>query len=355
MVSEALKETLKEGGAQRPLPWLAEPLRQALATARSHALLVQGPAGVGQLDLALLLAQAWLCEAPLNGGFACGHCASCKLLHSHTHPDFMLLLPEALREQLGWGAEAEIGRDGEPKASKTKPSREIKIEAVRQMLSFAQGTSSRGRAKVVVVYPAEALNTVAANALLKTLEEPGGSLRFVLASSAPEGLLPTIRSRCQPVPLALPPAAPCLQWLKEQGVESPEVLLAAAGGRPQEARDWFEAGLRAQAWTQLPQRLARGEAAALSDWSQPRAIDALQRLCHDLLRRVHGAAPSYFPAESLPSPKLAGPLHEWEAVLRRAARHAEHPLNAGLLMESLFAQGQQALQAASRSTAARRA
>jgi len=173
---------LSELGA-RPLPWLAEPLRQTLAHGRSHALLVQGPAGVGQFDLALLLAQAWLCEAPLDGGQACGHCASCRLLQSHTHPDFMILLPEALREQLGFGQEAETGRDGEPKASKTKPSREIKIEAVRQMLSFAQGTSSRGRAKVVLVYPAEALNTVAANALLKTLEEPGGSLRFVLAST----------------------------------------------------------------------------------------------------------------------------------------------------------------------------
>jgi DNA polymerase-3 subunit delta' len=330
------------------LPWLAEPLSQALATARSHALLVQGPAGVGQFDLALLLAQAWLCEAqPLSDqhrpGPACGHCASCLLFQSHTHPDFQLLLPDALRESLGWALDAETGRDGEPKASKTKPSREIKIDAVRAMLNFTQVTSARGRAKVVVVYPAEALNHVAANALLKTLEEPGGLLRFVLASNSPEGLLPTIRSRCQPLPLGLPARQPSLQWLSEQGVEGAEVLLMAAGGRPQEARDWFEAGLRANAWQQLPQRLARGEAAALADWPLPRAIDALQRLCHDLLRRSHGAAPTYFAAESLPTPSLAAPLHGWDAALRRAARHAEHPLNAGLLMESLFAQGRQAL------------
>lgn len=342
MVGAAVQE------GQSQLPWLAEPLRQALASARSHALLVQGPAGVGQFDLALLLAQAWLCEAPLADADAgaCGRCPSCHLFHSHTHPDFQLLVPEALREQLGWGAaEAEAGT--EAKASKTKPSREIKVDAVRAMLSFAQATSARGRAKVVVVYPAEALNTVAANALLKTLEEPAGRLRFVLASSAPEALLPTIRSRCQPLPLALPARGPALQWLAAQGVDAPEILLDAAGGRPQEARDWFEAGLRAQAWTQLPQRLARGEAAALADWPQPRAIDALQRLCHDLLRRAHGAPPTFFPAEALPAPRLAGPLHDWEAALRRAARHADHPLNAGLLMESLFAQGQQALRLAS--------
>ncbi|MDC8785298.1 DNA polymerase III subunit delta' [Roseateles koreensis] len=334
-----------------PLPWLAQSLSQALATARSHALLVQGPSGVGQLDLALLLAQSWLCEQPTQSGerrgWACGQCASCKLFGSHTHPDFMLLVPEALREQIGWGADSEPGKDGEAKASKTKPSREIKIDAVRGLLSFAQATSARGRAKVVVVYPAEALNTVAANALLKTLEEPAGLLRFVLASSASESLLPTIRSRCQPVPLGLPDKAPCLQWLQEQGVEGADVLLAAAGGRPQEARDWFEAGLRATAWQQLPQRLARGEAAALSDWPQARAIDALQRLCHDLLRVTHGAEPTYFPKASLPQPKLAAPLHMWEASLRQSARHAEHPLNTGLLMESLFAQGQAALREAS--------
>ena len=328
--------------AATDLPWLAEPLVQALATARSHALLVQGPAGVGQFDLAMQLAQSWLCEAPLADATACGQCASCRLFHSRTHPDFQLLVPEALREQLGWGA-AESEGGAEPKASKTKPSREIKIDAVRAMLSFAQGTSARGRAKVVVVYPAEALNTVAANALLKTLEEPAGQLRFALASTSPEALLPTIRSRCQPVPLPLPARGPALQWLAAQGVEAPEILLDAAGGRPQEARDWFEAGLRASAWTQLPQRVARGDASALGDWPQPRAIDALQRLCHDLLRHAHGAPTVYFPADALPATRLGAPLHAWDAALRQAARHAEHPLNQGLLMESLVAQGQQAV------------
>ena len=184
---------------------------------------------------------------------------------------------------------------------------------------------------------------MAANTLLKTLEEPAGQLRFVLASTAPEALLPTIRSRCQAFPLGLPQRDAALSWLTGQGVESPAVLLDAAGGRPQEARDWYAAGLRADAWQQLPKRLSRGDAAALGDWPPPRAIDALQRLCHDLLRRVHAAPPTYFALAALPAPSLAAPLLAWDAVLRRAARHAEHPLNAGLLIESLFAQGQSAL------------
>ena len=330
---------------QLPLPWLAEPLSQALATARSHALLVQGPAGVGQFELGLLLAQAWLCESPQPGTrWACGQCASCRLFQSHTHPDFQLLVPEALRETLGW--DGDEGEGASAKESKTKPSREIKVDAVRAMLSFAQATSARGRAKVVLLFPAEALNTVAANALLKTLEEPAGQLRFVLASTAPESLLPTIRSRCQPLPLALPAPAQALDWLQQQGIAQAEVLLAAAGGRPQEARDWAQAGLQANAWLQLPARLARGEVSAISDWPVPRAIDALQRLCHDLLRRAHGAAPSYFPAEILPTLGQPEPLLAWAQVLQRAARHAEHPLNAGLLLESLVLQGQAALKPA---------
>ncbi|HEY4084264.1 MAG TPA: DNA polymerase III subunit delta' [Burkholderiaceae bacterium] len=327
------------------LPWLETPLTQALATARSHALVVQGPEGVGQFDLAMLLAQAWLCEAPLPDARACDHCPSCHLFKARTHPDFQILVPEALREGLGLVDEGETGKE-----SKTKPSREIKIDAVRAMLSFAQGSSARGRAKVVLVHPADALNAVAANALLKTLEEPAGQLRFVLTSSAPEALLPTIRSRCQPVPLALPPTEAALAWLGEQGLSAGDAatLLAAVGGRPQQALDWYETGLRANHWTALPQQVQQGNAAALGDWPQPRAIDALQRLCHDLLRRAHGASPVFFPTQSLPTPRQAGPLHEWEAELRRAARHAEHPLNAGLLMESLVAQGQQALRTVTR-------
>jgi DNA polymerase-3 subunit delta' len=327
------------------LPWLAQPLTQALRSAHSHALLVQGPAGVGQFELAQLLAQAWLCEASEpRQARGCGQCASCRLLQSRSHPDFLLLVPDALRESLGLSAE-EGGGEGasEPKASKTKPSKEIKVEAVRQMLAFAQQTSARGRAKVVLVHPADALNAVAANALLKTLEEPAGQLRFVLTSSSPAALLPTIRSRCQPLPLGLPPTDLALQWLSAQGLEQPEVLLAATGGRPQEALLWSKDGIQGAVWLQLPKRLARGEAAALADWPVPRAIDALQRLCHDLLRVSHGAGPSFFSAASLPRPQLAAPLHRWAKALEQAARHADHPLNAGLLLESLFAQGQQAL------------
>lgn len=128
------------------LPWLQAPLADALARARSHALLVQGPAGVGQLELAVKLAQSWLCEAAAPGAPACGQCPSCKLFASGTHPDFRLLLPEALEAP----ARAALGlpfEEPDAKAGKAKPSREIKVEAVRAAVAFAQQTSSRGGAK----------------------------------------------------------------------------------------------------------------------------------------------------------------------------------------------------------------
>lgn len=332
---------------QLPLPWLAGPLKAALGSVRSHALLVQGPGGVGQFEMAVLLAQTWLCEDALRkpDAWACGRCASCLLFNAHSHPDFRLLIPDALREPLGWTPDEAEGtaRDGDSKASKAKPSREIKVDAVRSSIAFAQQTSSRGRAKVVLIYPAEAVNLVASNALLKTLEEPAGQLRFVLASAAADALLPTIRSRCQPVPLQLPREEECLSWLQAQGVDQSEVLLRATGGRPQEALSWARDGIQTKAWAMLPERVARGDTTALNDWPVPRAIDALQRLCHDLLRRQCGAEPSYFPANAILKVHLAQPLHAWAQALRDAARHAEHPLNAGLLMESLLLQGNTAL------------
>src|SRR5207245_5994295 len=147
----------------------------ALATQRAHALLIHGPQGVGQWELTLTLAQAWLCEAV--GGASqrkpCGVCASCKLVQAHSHPDLLVLLPEALRETLGWSSQDDGGAS-EEKGSKRKPSKEIRVDEVRQAISFAQTTSARGRGKVVVIHPAERMHGVSANARLKPAGEPPG-------------------------------------------------------------------------------------------------------------------------------------------------------------------------------------
>ena len=324
-----------------PLPWLEEPLRRLLATQRGHAVLLCGPEGIGQFELALALAQAWLCESGA-GDAPCGRCPSCRLVQAHTHPDLLVLLPEALRGPLGWDS-GESG-DAESRAAKAKPSREIKVDALREAVAFAQQTRSRGRAKVVLIFPADRMNAIAANTLLKTLEEPPGQARFVLGAGAPEALLPTIRSRCQMVRLLPPEPALAADWLAGQGVADAAVLLDAAGQQPLTALDLSRQGIDAKLWQSLPQQVARGQGGAFNGWAPALVIDTLQKLCHDALCVATGSAPRYFAASAFGSLHPAvGPLTEWARALRETARHADHPWNAGLMAESLVAQAQRAL------------
>ena len=329
------------------LPWLAEPLRCALATRQGHALLIHGSGNVGQFELALSLAEAWLCENAATSLIErpCGNCASCRLVAARSHPDLMVLIPDALREALGWGAEHGEGEEG-GETSKKKPSKDIRIEAIRSAISFATTTSARGRGKVVVVHPAERMNPAAANAFLKTLEEPAGDSRFLLCSGAPGRLAPTIRSRCQDVFLAVPPRAEAEAWLAGQGIVAPEVLLAASGGRPQEALEWAAIGVDAAAWRALPGRIVRGDSSAVRGWALPRVVDALQRVCHDAISLACAAEPRYFPRASLGGAADLDALLSWWRALTRLAEEVEHPWNADLAVESLVEQSREALKTA---------
>ena len=326
------------------LPWLVAPLRHVLHTSRAHALLLHGPSGVGQFELALLLAQAWLCEndsMPIEAR-PCGTCASCRLVAARTHADLLVVIPAALRESLGWSAESDEG--AEEKSSKKKPSKEIRVEEIRAVVAFASTTSARGRGKAVVVHPAERMNAIAANAFLKTLEEPAGNARFLLSSTSPASLLPTIRSRCQAIALPIPPRNDALAWLLEQGIAAPETLLDAAAGQPQEALDMAELGIDAALWSSLPAKVAAGDASALRGWALPRVVDTLQKLCHDAACVAIGAQPRYFPAASIGAGAELVALSHWSRELVRFARHDEHPWIAELSVESLVEQGRRALQ-----------
>ena len=315
-------------------------------------MLAVGQPGIGQLSFALALARAWLCEAdgPQSATSqprrvpACGRCASCLLVSARTHPDLLVILPQALHEALGWsGDEDEGGGDAGEGKGKAKASAEIKVEAVRRVVAFAQQTSSRGGAKVVVLHPAEQMNAISANTLLKTLEEPAGTARFVLSSGAPDRLLPTIRSRCQSIVLPMPDAAAGRAWLEEQGVADAAVLLAAAGGQPLSALELAEQGMDRKTWLALPQQMRAGTTQALAGWPVPRVIDMLQKLAVDALRCAAGREPVYVPDAGLPEGADLVRLSAWASELRAARRHAEHPLNANLQTEALVQRARAAL------------
>ena len=325
-------------------PWIAAQALQILAQP-GHAWLLQGPSGLGQYDLALCLAKAWLCEQPSPQG-ACGQCASCHAIEVRTHADLAVLMPETVMLERGWplGEKAQ----GEIDDKKRKPSREIRIEAMREVIEFAQRTSARGQGKVVLIFPAERMNPVTANALLKTLEEPPGDVRFVLASEAAHQLLPTIRSRCLGHTMTWPETGPASQWLEGQGVAAKDArsLLRLCGDRPDDALRLSRTGRDASDWNRLPRALARGESSALDGIAPPQAIALLQKLCHDLLSRQFGAMPRFFELTDLPEVVGVGSvarLTAWSRTLTRAARTAEHPFNPGLMLEDLVAQAHQTL------------
>ena len=324
-------------------PWLQHQLT-GLIQRPGHALLLQGASGLGQYELGLALAAAWLCHAPTSAG-ACGVCPSCHGIEVRAHADLSVLMPETDMLVLNWPLSEKAQKDIDDK--KRKPSKEIRVEAMRDLLSFTQTTGSGANGKVVLIYPAERMNTITANTLLKTLEEPAGRTRFILASAAAHELLPTVRSRCQVHPMQWPTHAEGLRWLVQQGLPEGEatVLLKAAGGRPDDAQALFQLGFQAKNWRALPKALQRGDPGVLADNAAPLVLSSLQKVCHDLLHLACGAAPRFFDADDLPKPSSMMALTQWSKDLMQSAKTVEHPYQAGLLMEAWVSRAQRAMNA----------
>ena len=323
-------------------PWLDRQLR-TLLQGRGHAWLLRGPSGLGQYPLALALAQSWLCLQPDADGVACGTCASCHSLSVRTHPDLCMLMPEAMALDLGWPVEDGALRDIE--AKKRKPSQQVRVGAAREMVSFTQFTRSGGDRRVVCIYPADRMNAEAANTILKSLEEPPGETRFVLASDTTHGLLPTIRSRCQVHALQWPALADAVPWLVAQGVPAADapVLLQAMGGRPDDALRAHAEGLQANHWRAVPKAIVQGQFEALADWQGGALVELLQKLCHDLFAVGQGQAPRFFAREDLPAAPITPALSAWSRELLELARSADHPFKPDLMREALLVRAQAAM------------
>ena len=329
-------------------PWIQKQ-SLALLSQQGHAWLLQGPSGLGQYDLATSMVSAWLCESDraLSHG-ACGQCGSCHALSVHTHADLMVLMPETILLELGWPLSEKAQSEIDNKTR--KPSKEIRIEAMRDAIEFSQRTNARGRGKAVLVFPAERMNHVTANALLKTLEEPPGDVKFVLATEAAHQLLPTIRSRCLIHTMAWPSEAEAVQWLETQSLSKDDAtaLLKAAGGRPDEVLKQRNLGQSMQWWSKFPKAMLAGDAGYCSDLPASEVIDALQKLCHDLLMLQTQATLRYFNETDLPKLKVSSAqLTAWFKRLSQAAKTSEHPFNAGLMLEALCTEAREVLNSSS--------
>src|SRR5205823_8856542 len=183
-----------------------------------HALLLTGREGIGKRTFALELARSLLCEDGAGDGFACGVCASCRYVQAGQHPDLRVVEP------------VEVDDD-----NVATPSLWITIAHVRALIDWAQLTSHRHVAKVAVIVPAERMNVAAANALLKTLEEPPPGTYLILVAHQSGRLAATVRSRCQRLLAPMPDESMATEWLIGQGVGQPADVLAQARGAPLEA------------------------------------------------------------------------------------------------------------------------
>jgi DNA polymerase-3 subunit delta' len=244
-------------------PWLA-PSWRLLADAIGsghihHALLYASPRGYGKRALADAFAAALLCRQRNADGSACGKCRSCLLVAAGSHPDLARIT-------------FEIRDDGRPRTELTVDQ----LRALGQRLALA---SQFGGWQIALIDPADAMNPNAANALLKTLEEPSTNTVIALIADDPSRLPPTIRSRCQKIDVPAPTRAESLDWLTSRGME-PDIaasMLDVSMDNPGLAELWLADGALAL-WEHCGKDLAlltsgRESAASIAErWAGDRPL-----------------------------------------------------------------------------------
>lgn len=319
---------------------------QAMRVRLPHAILFHGPAGIGKADFIEAFAQALLCENVRPDGHACGACASCGWFVQGNHPDYRRVRPEAMEDDAP-AAEGDEAPAEEKKAKSKTASKEIKIEQVRALADFMNISTHRQGLRVVVLYPAEALNMPASNALLKTLEEPPPGTVFLLASNGLDRLLPTILSRCRKFALPMPDHAQALAWLEAQGVNDADGWLREQGGAPLAALVQAETGSREEldgllqvlaqpsvdAALRSADKLSKAPLASLVAWQQRWLYDVFSYKLSGVIR--------YYPRYQRELAALAGRVHVAQLMQaikstneRRAV--ADHPLSPKLFVEDML-------------------
>ncbi|MCG9696994.1 DNA polymerase III subunit delta' [Shewanella sp. Isolate11] len=241
------------------IPWhqavIAQFSQQLNSGLQGHAYLVGMHQGYGGIELTQTLAKLALCLSPESTG-ACGQCKPCQLFAAGSHPDFYV-----------------VEADGN----------QIKVDQIRELCQSLTATAQQGGKRVAIIYHAERLNTAAANALLKTLEEPGKDTLLLLQTDTPGRLVATISSRCQRLHFKLPNIAEIQQWLQQHHQLSADVTwcLPVMGG-PTELLSALQSERYADLIhlrKQWVQSLSSGHlCASLSNIDQKQVSDALKVL-----------------------------------------------------------------------------
>lgn len=303
---------------------------QSLAR-RPSALLLHGTRGIGKTDFGLEIAAALLCQSPLKEDHsACGKCQACAWMAGVQHPDFRWIRPDADAQEDGLDPGGEGTEEGaaasDGAADTKKKSQEIRIEQIRGLAGFANVGSHRGGLRVVLVSPANRMNYAAANALLKTLEEPSPGLIFILIADSLRGIPATILSRCRRLDLDVSPDD--LARLQTEQSEAAQWLLPLlAAGEVDPIR-----------WAEKAGKSPPGD-----------ALELLMRWMTDCGRLRLGLPARSFPQQNAAlrdqSLRIRSP-QQWSqtmAEIQRIRGVAEHPLNPKLFYESIFDRYRRAL------------
>lgn len=187
-------------------PWLERYWQQIQSLIKQsrlpHALMLRGVDGLGLELFARIIGSSLLCKSPTNDGYSCGLCSDCKLVEAGTHPDLHTLT---------------VADD----------KKLISIDQVRGLVKVCMERPHQGGYRIAIIDPCTAMNTAAANALLKTLEEPGDNTLLILVSSSTSSLPATVRSRCQLMTIDAPAEAQGIEWLTEHHSADKETITLA--------------------------------------------------------------------------------------------------------------------------------
>lgn len=342
-------------------PWQQRTFTRALE-ARSagrlpHALLICGPELLGKRALAEALAQALVCTAPTSLGDACGACNACRMFVSRYQRDPVETRPDDSRAHPD-------GHPGHPdvrfisfalneKSSPKKMYQELVIEQIREISAWLVLSPQTDRGKVVLIDPAHLLTTAAANALLKTLEEPIPGRYLILVSDQPHRLPATIRSRCQRLEVKLPPREEARAWLLADGTAARQAdeALAASLGHPGLARRELQeqgAVLRTSVAKDLVALAAARERAAVvaQRWIEDRPAQRLQIAAGSVrdfaARHAGGDGDSALAQAGLPAELDQRPLAIWFDEANRVQSLLRTTLRQDLLLGELLRQWREA-------------
>jgi DNA polymerase-3 subunit delta' len=257
-------------------------------------------------------------------------------------------MPEALTISPSEISEKEEAEEKSGSATTKKAaSQQIGVDQIRKLTDFVYMTGHQNGYKIILIYPAEAMNTASANALLKKLEEPPENVLFILVTHQAQRLLPTIRSRCQQIAMPVPDVETSVAWLRQQAVSDPEACLAAASYSPLQAL-LLDKGEHAAHYEQFIQHVANPKqldpltlAGTLQQTSLSVVVNWLQKWCYDLVSYRTTGKIRYYLNQSTPIKALSGQIDLLECItfaraLNTKQQLSHHPLNPRLFLEELF-------------------